>query len=95
LHEAVEKKILRLIATDFFCWIPLCIMVFINFHGVEVGSIAYAVAAIVLLPINSALNPLLYSNIIDNIISKIKSQKQRASGSTSSMSNRRTLQQSL
>jgi len=70
-------------------------MVFIHFNGVKLGSIAYAVAAIVLLPINSALNPLLYSNIIDNVIKKLKCQKQRASGSTSSMPKRSTMQHSL
>nr|CAB3263304.1 uncharacterized protein LOC108950436 [Phallusia mammillata] len=72
--SALQHKILRLIITDFCCWIPLSIMVFINFSGVKIDSISYAVAAIVLLPINSALNPILYSNFIDKIYTKCRGQ---------------------
>jgi len=50
-------------------------MVFVNFSGVPVKETAYAVAAIVLMPINSALNPILYSNFIDKLVDKIKEKK--------------------
>ena len=64
----MHKKIYRLMATDFCCWIPITIMVFINFSGTPVSDIAYVISAIVLLPINSALNPILYSDIIDKLM---------------------------
>ena len=64
----MQKKIYRLMATDFCCWIPITIMVFINFSGIPVSDIAYVISAIVLLPINSALNPILYSDIIDKLM---------------------------
>ena len=46
-------------------------MAFINFSGVELMDAAYVVSAIVLLPINSALNPILYSNVFDTIYDKV------------------------
>ncbi|XP_076812331.1 uncharacterized protein LOC143459189 isoform X2 [Clavelina lepadiformis] len=69
--RAMQRKIIRLIATDFCCWVPISIMAFINFSGVPVPNVAYAVSAILLLPINSALNPILYSNFVDNLTSKL------------------------
>ncbi|XP_039247954.2 uncharacterized protein LOC120325854 isoform X1 [Styela clava] len=63
----MQKKILRLVATDFCCWIPICIIAICKFAGAYVDNTAYAVAAVVLLPINSALNPILYSNLTENV----------------------------
>ena len=68
----MQKKIYRLVATDFCCWAPISIMVFINFSGVPHSDIAYVVSAIVLLPINSALNPILYSDLFDKLLKKIR-----------------------
>lgn len=61
---------LRLILTDFCCWIPICILAFCRLGGVDINDTAYAVAAIVLLPINSALNPLLYSDLPETLARK-------------------------
>ena len=66
----MQRKIYRLIATDFCCWVPISIMVFVNFSGVILPSLSYAVSAIVLLPINSALNPVLYFDVIAKITSR-------------------------
>lgn len=54
-------------------------MVFINFSGILVPDVAYAVSAIVLLPINSALNPILYSDYVDGIFIRFRDEfnKQR------------------
>ncbi|XP_076814045.1 uncharacterized protein LOC143460429 [Clavelina lepadiformis] len=79
----LQNKVLRLVVTDFFCWVPISIMAFINFSGIPVSNVAYAVSAIILLPINSALNPILYSNFIDNIIDKTRSRLQNSSQDTS------------
>lgn len=44
-------------------------MIFLS-TGVSVSDEVYAVAAIVILPINSALNPFLYSNLPDVIMGR-------------------------
>lgn len=66
----IWKRISRLLLTDFLCWIPICLTCLIALTGVKIDPVFYQVSAIVLLPINSALNPLLYSNAISNVIRK-------------------------
>ena len=80
----MQKKISRLMATDFCCWILITIMVFINFSGTPVSDIAYVISAIVLLPINSALNPILYSDIIDKLMLMLCNRGQKSRPTSSS-----------
>lgn len=63
----MQKRIAMLVATDFACWVPTCMIGFLCLAGVHVSSAVYALAAIVLLPINSALNPILYSNALHGV----------------------------
>nr|XP_039259229.1 G-protein coupled receptor GRL101-like isoform X2 [Styela clava] len=70
-NRSLQRKILRLIITDFCCWIPICILAFCKLGGANVSNTAYVVAAIVLLPINSALNPVLYSDLPDALYKKL------------------------
>ena len=58
-----QARITRLVVTDFACWMPVCFMAFASIAGVTLSPVVYPVSAIILLPINSALNPVLYSNI--------------------------------
>ena len=68
--SAMQRKILRLVMTDFCCWVPICIMAFVKLAGAPVSDTAYAFSAIILLPLNSALNPILYSSLLDSMIRK-------------------------
>ena len=63
----MQKKIARIIATDFACWIPICIMSYARIGGVEFSNVLYQITAVILLPINSAINPLLFSPVIDKL----------------------------
>ena len=72
-REAIlQKRIARIIATDFFCWMPIFILSFVKLNGVQFPSIIYQITAVFLLPINSALNPLLYSSALDKAIERLK-----------------------
>ena len=62
-----QNRIARIIATDFCCWIPICIMTYVRL-GVDFSNIAYQISAAFLLPINSALNPFLFSKLPDKLI---------------------------
>ncbi|XP_078495744.1 uncharacterized protein LOC144751251 [Ciona intestinalis] len=64
--QSMQNRIFRLIVTDFLCWIPICIMVYISLSGVKIDRVVYATSAGILLPLNSALNPLLYSQVISS-----------------------------
>ena len=75
----MRKRIARIIATDFLCWIPICIFSYLTttlgigwLPDTEVAAGQfYHISAFVFLPINSALNPFLYSSLPDIIIKKI------------------------
>ena len=66
--STMQRRISRIIITDCLCWIPICIIAFMKLSGIYVDDVAYVVSAALLLPINSAVNPLLYSSLLDDII---------------------------
>ena len=74
----MQTKIYRIVATNFCCWVPITIMVFVNFSGIPLHEVAYSIASIVLLPINSAFDPIIYSNLIDTISAKIRNARKTA-----------------
>ena len=62
----MQKRIARIIATDFCCWIPICVMAYVKL-AVDFSNIVYQISAAFLLPINSALNPFLFSWLSDKL----------------------------
>ena len=66
-QSRTQRCISRIIITDFLCWIPICIMAFVKLSGFHVDDVVYIVSAGLLLPINSAFNPLLYSSLLDKL----------------------------
>ena len=65
----MQKRIARIIATDFCCWIPICLMAYVRLGYEFEEVIAYQITAALLLPINSALNPFLFSSLPDKLFS--------------------------
>ena len=70
----MQKRIACIIATDFCCWIPICVMAYGSL-GVEFSDIVYQISAVMLLPINSALNPLLFTPLPDKLIKFFRRQR--------------------
>lgn len=70
-NRRLQRKITLIILTDFCCWIPFITMCIL--HSVEVvdASPYYALFSIVVLPINSVINPLLYDDTIGSLVSKV------------------------
>ena len=66
-QSKMQRRISRIIITDFLCWIPICVMAFVKLSGFHVDDFAYIVSAGLLLPINSAFNPLLYSSLLNKL----------------------------
>lgn len=73
----MQKKIYRLVISNFCCWVPIAVLVFVNFSGVQLAEISYSVTSIVLLPINSAFDPIIYSNVIDLLSDKIRGLRKK------------------
>ena len=67
----MQKRIARIIVTDFACWIPICIIAFVKFGGINVGDMVYPITAVFLLPINSVLNPFLYTLPLGKWLAKL------------------------
>ena len=60
IHMA--KKLSLLVLTDFCCWVPIGVLaILVQAGAVEVNPIAHAWIATFILPINSSINPFLYT----------------------------------
>jgi len=71
--DRTKWKTFRLAASSFCCWIPIYILAFTRLAGLHLSGDIYVGAAIILLPLNSALNPLLYSSAIVKIRKRFQS----------------------
>ncbi|XP_076825647.1 uncharacterized protein LOC143471153 isoform X2 [Clavelina lepadiformis] len=61
----LQRRITLLIVTDMLCWIPVCIMTYVSVGGVDLPPGIEIFTAGVLLPINSLLNPFIYSTFVE------------------------------
>ena len=59
----MQKRIGFLVTTDGICVVPICIIAFLSYAGFNIPKDTYIVTTCFLLPINSALNPLIYSKV--------------------------------
>ena len=73
-NEDMQKRISRLLLTDFFSGIPVCIMTYLRVAGVFLPADAYIASAGFLLPFNSAMNPMLYSKLIGRCMSRARTR---------------------
>ncbi|XP_062570289.1 relaxin receptor 2-like [Saccostrea cucullata] len=58
---ALAKSVVAVVLTDLLCWIPIGIIGMLTFCGFDVSKEVYAWILVLVLPINSALNPILYT----------------------------------
>ena len=68
-NNKMNQRIAIIITTDFLCWVPfiaVCVL-----HSLEVLDATpwYSIFSMVILPINSVINPLLYDDVVTNAIS--------------------------
>jgi hypothetical protein len=61
--SAIAKRMMFIILTDFFCWFPVIIISILALTGnlYDPSKQVYAWIAVFVLPINSSINPLLYT----------------------------------
>ena len=60
----MNKKISIIITTDFLCWVPFIIVCTLHYLEVLDATPWYSVFSMVILPINSVINPILYNDVI-------------------------------
>ena len=82
-NRRMNRRIAIIITTDFLCWIPFittCIL-----HSLEVVDATpwYSIFSMIILPINSVINPFLYDGAITNAITaSLRSMSIRISSTT-------------
>ena len=63
-NRKLQIKVSLIILTDLLCWIPFIIVGFLHF-GEEIDATPwYPVFSIIILPINSVINPIFYNDMI-------------------------------
>ena len=66
-------RVSLIVATDIVCWLPIILFSFRNFLGYQIPDIVHSITSIVLLPINSLLNPVIYSKLDVLLVKTLKS----------------------
>ena len=69
-NRRLQRKISIIIATDFCCWIPFVVICCLHSLSVMDATPWYSLFSIVILPINSVINPLLYDSTLSQYISR-------------------------
>ena len=65
-------KMSMIVGTDFFCWMPIIILgILVQAGTITLTSDVYAWLVVFVLPINSSINPYLYT-IVDAVTSSKK-----------------------
>ena len=61
--STIAKRMMFIILTDFFCWFPVIVISILALTGnlYDPSKQVYAWIAVFVLPINSSINPLLYT----------------------------------
>ncbi|XP_070567307.1 relaxin receptor 1-like [Ptychodera flava] len=57
----LAKRFTLIVTTDLLCWMPIIAVNLLAFGGVKIDPSVYAWVAVFVLPVNSALNPFLYT----------------------------------
>lgn len=78
-NEKAEKKakkmrfrISLIILTDLLCWLPIIFMGFVSYAKHELSDTTHIISTIVILPINSLINPIIYSKLGEKAYKKLK-----------------------
>ncbi|XP_062569354.1 G-protein coupled receptor GRL101-like [Saccostrea cucullata] len=58
---ALAKSVVAVVITDLLCWVPVGIIGMLTFYGIDISLEVYAWIIVLVLPVNSALNPILYT----------------------------------
>jgi hypothetical protein len=69
-NAKMQRKISVIITTDFLCWIPFVTICVLLTCEVLDDTPWYALFSIIILPINSVINPILYDDTVTSLIDK-------------------------
>ena len=64
----MQRKITVIILTDFVCWVPFIVIGMLHFSGTIDATKYYGLCSIVVLPLNSVVNPMLYDGSVFDVL---------------------------
>ena len=73
-NEKMKKRVFYIILTDALCWTPIIITAFASYLGHQLPAVVHPLSAIVFLPINSVINPIIYSEcdvLVKDVFKKV------------------------
>eukprot|EP00116_Pleurobrachia_bachei_P012361 sb/3472623/ len=73
--KSLSRKVSLICLTDFCCWMPFLICCALHTAEIMDMSPWYQIFSLNILPLNSVINPLLYSDLFTTIRSSIKNHK--------------------
>jgi hypothetical protein len=83
---SIGSRMVFIVLTDFVCWIPIIIIGIASLSGMEASPAVYAWVAVFVLPLNSALNPILYTisttNFRRNVNATVRKNSHKLQGVT-------------
>lgn len=65
-RRTLQRKIGGIILTDFVCWVPFIMTCALHSSELIDASSTYSLFSVIILPINSIINPLLYDNTLSD-----------------------------
>jgi hypothetical protein len=68
--DALQRKVALIIATDFLCWIPFCVICILHATHIVNANPYYDFFSIIFIPINSVFNPIIYNGL--DLMSKVR-----------------------
>ena len=85
-NNRMNQKISIIISTDFLCWVPFILICTLHYLKLLDATPWYSFFSMIVLPLNSVINPLLYSDNISRFVGMFMSQSQnRLSSMTSTL----------
>ena len=70
-NKKMQRKITIIIATDFACWIPFMMVCLLHSAELMNATAWYGFFSMVILPLNSVINPLLYDDTITKHLDRV------------------------
>ena len=69
-NRRMQRKVSMIIATDFCCWVPFVLICCLHSLSVLDATPWYSLFSVVILPINSVINPLLFDSTVTKQLAK-------------------------
>ncbi|XP_038051676.1 G-protein coupled receptor GRL101-like isoform X2 [Patiria miniata] len=72
--DAMARRMTLIVMTDFVCWVPIILLGVASLGGAKIPPQVYAWVAVFVLPVNSAINPMLYTLLTAPYVRRVMSR---------------------